>query len=577
MKARLAVSTNADDALLQWTVDVLDDDVIGFAVQRRLTGNGRAKAVVAFLENYAPPGPASHQTGRHDPSDARPFRTFSWTDHEVDPRDGVSYRVIPVVAGAPQLREDAASAWSRSVTVGAKGSSPFTPSFNRGFVISQFMSRYLEQHYPDITDRVAALKQFKRDIGTDVENRIRAFLSGQVREAMLRLLDDVRRGKGQVFAALFELDDEELIAALEKLGARVHVVLANGSIPSEKGVPASESRKNDENKAARARLKKAGADVEDTNRFVSPGALAHNKFLVVMDAAGTATRAWTGSTNWSTTGLCTQLNNGLLINNAAIADLYLRQWHALRDAASGHPRSLSEANGTPGEVSGRGRVRTSVHFTRAQKRVDLAALAEIVSGAREGVLFLMFIPGASGVFADVKALMAAKPDLLVRGVVSDLPNGRADETTGRTTTVRVNVIGGPPEVSGARTYDVVQAQNMRFVAAGWAEETTRQQFKSAIGFAIIHSKVLVVDPFSDDPTVVTGSHNFSIAASEENDENFIVVRGDHALARAYAVNVESAWRHYAARAGKPYPKLSGIEYLRQLLADQQAQQSFWGL
>ena len=54
MKARVAVHTNADDALLQWTVDVLDDDVIGFAVQRRLTGNGRAKAVVEFLENYRP-------------------------------------------------------------------------------------------------------------------------------------------------------------------------------------------------------------------------------------------------------------------------------------------------------------------------------------------------------------------------------------------------------------------------------------------------------------------------------------------------------------------------------------------
>src|SRR5436190_5645720 len=374
MKARLAVYTNADDALLQWTVDSLDDDVIGFAVQRRLTGNGRAKAVVEFLENYAPPGPASHQTWRHEPSDARPFRTFSWTDHGVDPGDGVSYRVIPVVAGSPQLREDAASGWSRSATVGAKGASPFTPFFNRGFVISQFMSRYLEQHYPDIRDRVAALTQFKTDISTDVENQIRAFLSGQVREAMLKLLDDARHSKGQLFAALFELNDEQLVAALEKLGARAHLVLANGSISPEKGVPAAESHKHDENQAARARLRAAGADVEDTNRFVSPGALAHNKFLVVTDAAGNATRAWTGSTNWSTTGLCTQLNNGLLISNAAIADLYLQQWHALRAAASGHPRALSEANGTPGEVSGRGRVRTSVHFTRVQKRVDLAAL-----------------------------------------------------------------------------------------------------------------------------------------------------------------------------------------------------------
>jgi hypothetical protein len=576
MNAKLVVYTNSDDALLQWTVDALDDNTLGFAIERRLGGTGRARAVVEFLENYAPPGPESHQTARHQPSDQRPFRSFSWTDHGVEPGDSVSYRVIPVVAGAPQLREDMASGWTRSVAIGGRRESPFSPSFNRGFVISQFMSRYLDEHFPGV-DRVEALKRFKASITANVEDRIRIFLSGQVREAMLKLLDDVRRGKGEVYAALFELGDEQLLAALEKLGARAHVVLANGSIEAKKGVPAAQARTGDENKAARARLTKSGADVDVGNRFVSPGALAHNKFLVVTNAAGKATRAWTGSTNWTTTGLCTQLNNGLLINDAAIAGLYLQQWRDLRAAASDHPRTLSAANSTPGQVAGRGNLRTSVHFTRAQKRVDLTELGQIVSGANEGLLFLMFIPGASGTFADVKKLIAAKPQLLVRGVVSDLPNGREDEKSGRTTTVRVNVLGGPPQVTGTRTYDVVQPRNLQHVAAGWAAETTRQQFKNAIGFAIIHSKVLVVDPFSAAPTVVTGSHNFSISASEENDENFIVVRGDRALAQAYAVNIESAWRHYAARAGKPYPQLSGIDYLRAILKDQRAQEAFWRL
>jgi phosphatidylserine/phosphatidylglycerophosphate/cardiolipin synthase-like enzyme len=89
--------------------------------------------------------------------------------------------------------------------------------------------------------------------------------------------------------------------------------------------------------------------------------------------------------------------------------------------------------------------------------------------------------------------------------------------------------------------------------------------------------VLVVDPFGEDPVVVTGSHNFSISASEKNDENFIVVRGDRRLAEAYAVNVESAWRHYAARAGNPHAQLFGVDYLRALLDDQRREEHFWRL
>ena len=118
---------------------------------------------------------------------------------------------------------------------------------------------------------------------------------------------------------------------------------------------------------------------------------------------------------------------------------------------------------------------------------------------------------------------------------------------------------------------------MEHVAAGWAVETTREQFLSNIGFAIIHSKVLVIDPFAGDPTVVTGSHNFSLSASENNDENFVIVRGDTTLAEAYAVNIDSAWRHYAARLGNPHPGLFETAYLQALLADQQHEKAFWKL
>lgn len=585
MKTTLRVYANSDDALLLWTADRLDDGVRGFAIQRKLK-RGQAPLQTDWLDNFAQPGLDRHQLGVLQSSAQWPFRSFTWTDHSVGAGDTVRYRAVPVLEGASGPSIELASAWSDAKKISVAATARYKAFFNRGFVISQFMSRYLDQHYPELS-RTKALRQFKKDLTEKLEDRLRAFLSGDVRTSLLALLDEVRRGNGHVYAALFELGDEELVRALEKLRTRAHLVLANGSVQvktdkktGKATETSAEARKRDENDLARTRLIKSKADIAMADRFVSPGALAHNKFLVVTSASGKAKQLWTGSTNWTTTGLCTQLNNALLVNDAEVADAYLKQWQALRDAASAHPAALAASNSQATAVGGvkPGTPRASVHFTRAQKRVDLAELGKIVRSAKEGVLFLMFIPGGSGVLADVRALAAARPNLLVRGVVSELPKGRQDEKTGTKTTVKVTIIGAPsPNIDGTRTYDVVQPQGKAHPTAWWAAETTRAQFLNSIGHAIIHSKVIVVDPFSTDPTVVTGSHNFSISASEKNDENYIVVRGDRPLAEAYAVNVQAAWRHYASRVGNPHPSLSGLAYLRALLADQRTEEHFWRL
>jgi hypothetical protein len=69
------------------------------------------------------------------------------------------------------------------------------------------------------------------------------------------------------------------------LGARAHVVLANGSIKAKPGEHAADARARDENATARAKLLAAGVDVGEHDRFISPGALGHNKFLVRTDSA----------------------------------------------------------------------------------------------------------------------------------------------------------------------------------------------------------------------------------------------------------------------------------------------------
>jgi phosphatidylserine/phosphatidylglycerophosphate/cardiolipin synthase-like enzyme len=579
MKTRLVVYANADDALLLWATDDLDDDVRGFAVQRKRDVAG-STTTTAWLDNFAAPGTQSFQSGQHQPSNVWPFRAFTWTDHTVTRGDVVRYRVVPVLADPADpsklqpLKLSTASAWTRKRVIGAASTTPYEAYFNRGFVISQFISRYLADHFPNLAIK-AALTKFKGEITSHDEDAIRAFLAGELRTVLLKLLADANARGDEVHAALYELSDHELITGLTAFGARAHVVLSNGSITPKNHEPAADARKRDQNADGRSALEHAGVDVGLHDRFISPPALGHNKFLV-FSHAGTPQQVWTGSTNWTPTGLCTQLNNALLINDAEAARAYLLQWQALRAAASSHPSSLTTANGTPTPV-GPGH-KDAVHFTRAPDKVDLTELGELVAGTKQGLLFLMFMPGAAGVLHDVRALIAAKPGVLVRGVVSDLPKGVEDEHTGTTTAVSVTLVDTPSGATKpATTYDVVQPEGFEHPAAGWAVEVTREQFKSSVGFAIIHSKVLLIDPFGDDPVVVTGSHNLSTSASQKNDENFVIVRGDRVLAEAYAVNIQSAWRHYAARSGNPFKNLVGIDYLRALQKAQEREHSFWGL
>jgi phosphatidylserine/phosphatidylglycerophosphate/cardiolipin synthase-like enzyme len=68
------------------------------------------------------------------------------------------------------------------------------------------------------------------------------------------------------------------------------------------------------------------------------------------------------------------------------------------------------------------------------------------------------------------------------------------------------------------------------------------------GHAIVHDKIVVIDPRSDNCVVATGSHNLGLKASYENAENLPIFSGTQALAQAYAVHVIDVYDHYRFRA-----------------------------
>jgi phosphatidylserine/phosphatidylglycerophosphate/cardiolipin synthase-like enzyme len=520
----LNVFSNADDVHLVWRHDADIPGCLGFAIECRRS-DGEPKYLsnrVGFENDTEVDTNGKRLTSRS--SQIWPFQRYDWTDHAADLGDVIAYRVVArVLDDHGTLVDGPSSDWSQTLTLSADCGDGVSVHFNRGYVLSQFMSRYMQRK--GIT--LGQLKATAVIVSENVDHEARNFLGGTLREAMLAMMDEVAQSPGmELHAALYELSDKELVDALVAIGDRAHIVLANGSV-DEDG--------EDENADARARLNEAGCVVHD--RFLAPQALAHNKFVVIGHREGESFRpekVWTGSTNWTPTGLCTQLNNGIMLVNKELADRYEAQFNLLAAAGNTVTDDLLDSNNHPKRDMALGDATIDSWFSRLNREIDTKELVEIVKGAKQGVFFVMFQPGNEPVRTLLK--MQEEKKLYVRGVATQFTSTGAEH---------FKLLKQNPE---DYFLDSAQDTGVAETVGRWAVEGTASQFRNAIGHAITHSKVLVIDPFGDDPIVVTGSHNFSKSASSKNDENFIVIRGHREIAMHYAINAMQTYSHYRWRA-----------------------------
>ena len=538
LTVRIAVYTNGDDAFVAWAPSAFIPECRGFLLER---GRKTPAGIVAeSVENRLGFKKDKPKSGDHRPSDEWPFQRFNWTDHVVDVGNVVRYRITAMIdagAGRPYQRGPA-SRWTRWATLSPSVGGGFACVFNRGIVLSQFVARYLRDH--NISPAA-----FKAQLKTGVDPAFRAFLEGDLGARLRQMLAPTPSSKTALHAALYELNDAQLEDAVIALKTPISLVLSNGS-----------DKAGDGNAAARARLNAAG--IATTDRLLKSKGLGHNKF-VVMSKAGVPTAVWTGSTNWTTTGLCTQMNNALLIEDKAVAALYRTQWDQLKSACppdllpAGFPPALVAANDVSHSVTvgtGTSASKATVWFTRTSDQRDMTELRGLIASAQQSILFLMFQPGKQGLHR-LAGQRANEAGMYVRGLVSTLGN---DAANSELNVLDVSLISSDRKFKPDH-YTVVQPQGLGADLGPWIAEVTRRSFLAQVGHAIVHSKVLVIDALSANPVVVTGSHNFSAPASEKNDENLVIVRGHKALAVAYATHIMGVYQHYRYRS-----------YVREMLA-----------
>jgi phosphatidylserine/phosphatidylglycerophosphate/cardiolipin synthase-like enzyme len=516
------VFANCDMATIVWQADPIPG-CRGFAVARQVSG-APGDAGNDFVRTWVGFAGQQHQPGESEPSTVWPVQRYIWSDYLPSQGQKVRYQVVPMTGSAANLAKAPQSEWSPWTdwtTVATGQSDGFEAYFNRGIVPGQFLARQANNS-----------AEFKQMLSADVKNpqsKNRVFLSGPLRKALLDLLNKAKQDGVTVYAALYELNDPELMSALEALGAKSNLVLGSGAYsPAKHGKPAIA----DENTAARQELKQHSS-VHVFDRLVKSPHFAHNKFVVFCDRSGNPASVWTGSTNWTVNGLCTQVNNGLLIESPALAKAYKARWDELRTAGSGYPPELAKDGSTPAADRLNGASVTAWNAP-CLKFVDLNDASKYIAAAQQGVLFLQFNPGSGDgktkAFALLQDIQKLDPNkVFIHGVVNQEQKG------GDQATIQLTHKGKQlPPVS----LDEITPHALTDATKNWFH----QEF--SYNMVMIHSKVVVVDPFGSKPVVMTGSHNMGPKASSSNDDNFVIIENAPGLAAEYAVNIMGVYGHY---------------------------------
>jgi phosphatidylserine/phosphatidylglycerophosphate/cardiolipin synthase-like enzyme len=311
--------------------------------------------------------------------------------------------------------------------------------------------------------------------------------------------------------------------------------------------------------------------------FNTAARIGHNKFVVLTTSADPPepVAVLTGSTNWTFTGLAGQSNDAVLVEDAAVAAGHFDYWRRLHGDVQPVPDpidatlngskqgpAIRSANTRPVDAALAGGMRVRSWYAPNTARAtkgdavppDLADVFAAMDGAKRAIFLLCFNPGSPSVIGRAVAGAIARPGLLVQGAVSAaevLPHDPAAGPRPKVTLPDGRVVSVPAPAITPAELDGHKVNQLLMVRASALRVATGDLQPEILttGFAVIHDKIVVIDPMSErDCVVVTGSHNLGYKASYCNDENLLIIRGNPKLAAAYAAHVLDVFEHYRLRA-----------------------------
>ena len=569
---------NNEVALIAWWLDAPLANCLGFEITRIYLDTGEERVLAAWVPFQG----QSNQGWQPQTTSVWPVQKLFWRDLTVrkrrdqatrrDAEARVKYRIRPLVPAAPGLtpvtnipvKTYSGNPVPLAYADGGLETDPIMITTKHGNVSAAFTNGILSTQWlahalgnPTKDGLITAIRE--------ENNPIRTYLTGDVLGMLRKLLELAGQENGaQVKLALYELADQELLNLLVAHSRQVRIILSNSSKDKSGGW-------DSENSAARGQLH-ATPGLEIYDRMFNNAHIGHNKFAVLIGGDGSPKAVMTGSTNWTYSGLCAQSNNAVIIESPEIAKEYSDFWDRLlydtksfqvpsppsRSTKNVQGPNLREQNANPPpELPLPDHTAITLwcspNTSEATKPKDpdippdLAAVYSLMRKAQDVILFAAFLPSVAGktsIIEEAISIGAKDPALIVYGAVSNpmaMPNYEQGEPK--------------PNVYDNGNIHIVRADAL---SKGDLVGDFEAELLSA-GFAIIHDKIVVVDPLSENGLVVLGSHNLGYKASYENDENLLIIRNNPTLVQAYAVHVMDLYEHYRFRAVQQEQQEQGNE------------------
>jgi phosphatidylserine/phosphatidylglycerophosphate/cardiolipin synthase-like enzyme len=576
---KVTAYSNGEIAYLSWTIKKMIPNCLGFEITRIYPDtpddNTVLPAWVAFKGQ-------SNKKWLPQNTSVWPIQKLSWLDftlrkrrNKIARRQGdvrVQYLVRPVVPYDETLEEVKPTlkktyegtpvklsyydegTYSGIVGTGLQHGS-VRATFTNGILATQWLAHVIKgKSFPGVKKAIK-----------DQNNQVRKYLAGDALPTLLLLLAKAKNNaNASVKMALYELDDDELVDNILAIKDRVEIVLSNTSKNKQ-------GKWDAENSANRSTLKKAGIPV--TDRMFNNTHIGHNKFVVYLEKDKPLS-VLTGSTNWTSNGLCAQSNNAAIIDSPEIAQLYDDYFEELKkdtdnfttpkplskqtsNVQGAEFRSLNEKGNKMIKLGDGTKITIwfspntkGVSVNKKQIPPDLSSVYSIMRKAEKAIFFAVFLPGRANdwrqsdimtnIITESISLGEKDKSLLVYGSISDptaMPNYVASKNGSKTPT---------PFTYEDGNLHVVRAANISDKNGDLIGDFQNELLSA--GHAIIHDKIVVIDPFSENGAVVFGSHNLGFKASYGNDENLVIIQNNPSLVQAYALHVLDIFEHYRFRA-----------------------------
>ena len=280
--------------------------------------------------------------------------------------------------------------------------------------------------------------------------------------------------------------------------------------------------------------------------------IPHNKFMVRLSGDATRTAVWTGSTNFTPSGFLGQTNVGHIVRDADVAKAYLAYWEKLAEDEEWQPlRTWNEdSNPNPEGKTPEGSIATL--FSPRQNDSMLAWYAQRIVDAEETVMFT----AAFGVNATL-AEAFAEDEPFLRYILLEKPLA-ADAK---------KLLDRDVEIANGAA---LGKQTLRSKVPGWQLDRwflDEGHYRYEGNVFYIHTKILLIDPLSADPLVISGSANFSKNSLVNNDENMLLIRGDTRVADIYMTEFDRIFRHFYFRNVANKLALEGTEKTEVIFLD----------